>query len=117
MDEPTTAGMAPARRQQFEADIAKVRVKTGASANESRLVALGVALMSAGVIVAVVAFAISGTQADTRDVISSLILAVAGVAVSVVGAAIFLRHSFARFLRFWLLRLMYEQQAPTDGPT
>jgi hypothetical protein len=28
----------------------------------------------------------------------------------VIGMALFLRYSIGRFLRFWLLRLIYEQQ-------
>ena len=110
MDENTTSGMAPDRRQQFEADIAKIRLRTGGSANEPRLVALGVALMAAGAVVALVAFFASGSQTDTRDVLSTVILATFGLTLAVAGAAVFLRYSIGRFLRFWLLRLIYEQQ-------
>ena len=111
VDEPkTTQGMAPERRQQFEADIASVRVKTGGAAGEPRLIALGAVLMVAGAAVALIAFIISGSQADTRDVLSSIILAVFGLSLAVIGMALFLRYSMGRFLRFWLLRLIYEQQ-------
>ena len=111
MDEPkTTQGMAPERRQQFEADIAQVRVKTGGAAGEPRLIALGVVLMVAGAAVALIAFIASGSQSDTRDVLSSVILAVFGLTLSVAGLALFLRYSIGRFFRFWLLRLIYEQQ-------
>lgn len=111
MDDPkTTAGMAPARRQQFEADIAKVRVKTDASANEARMVTAGAALMVIGIAVAVIAFVVSGDQADQRDVLSSVIVALVGVCLVLAGGAVFLRYSLGRFLRFWLLRLIYEQQ-------
>ncbi|MGN6692886.1 MAG: hypothetical protein ACTHN0_01810 [Aquihabitans sp.] len=116
MDEPkTTRGMAPERRQQFEADIAQVRVKTGGAAGEPRLIALGVVLMVVGAAVALIAFIASGSQSDTRDVLSTIILAVLGLTVSVIGAAVFLRYSLGRFLRFWLLRLVYEQQDRTAG--
>lgn len=112
MDDPKlTAGMSAARREQFEADIAKVRVRTGATSAEPRLIALGIVLMVAGVAVALVAFFASGGIADTRDVLSMLILSVGGLGIAVVGAAVFLRFSLGRFLRFWLLRLIYEQQA------
>ena len=47
---------------------------------------------------------------DSRDVISSVILGLAGVGVTVMGAAVFLRYSLGRFLRAWMLRLVYEQQ-------
>ena len=116
MDEPkTTQGMAPERRQQFEDDIAKVRVKTGGAAGEPRLIALGAVLMVAGAAVALIAFIASGSQSDTRDVLSSIILAVFGLTLTVAGMAVFLRYSLGRFLRFWLLRLIYEQQDRTDG--
>lgn len=115
MDEPkTTRGMAPERRQQFEADIAQVRVKTGAAGNEPRLIALGAVLMAVGAAVALVAFITSGSQSDTRDVLSSIIIALFGLALTVAGAAVFLRYSLGRFLRFWLLRLIYEQQDRAD---
>lgn len=115
VDEPkTTRGMAPERRQQFETDIAQVRVKTGGAGNEPRLIALGAVLMVAGAAVALVAFIISGSQSDSRDVMSSIIIAVFGLALTVAGAAVFLRYSLGRFLRFWLLRLIYEQQDATD---
>jgi hypothetical protein len=106
--------MAPERRQQFEADIAKVRIKTGGAANEPRLITLGAVLMVVGAVLALVAFIVSGSQADMRDVLSSIIFAVFGLALTVVGMAIFLRYSIGRFLRFWLLRLVYEQQADPD---
>jgi hypothetical protein len=36
------------------------------------------------------------------------------LAVAVTGAAVFLRYSLARFLRFWLLRQLYEGQSHID---
>ena len=36
------------------------------------------------------------------------------LAVTAVGAAVFLRYSLARFLRLWLLRQLYEGQAHVD---
>jgi hypothetical protein len=34
--------------------------------------------------------------------------------VAVLGAAVFLRYSMARFLRLWLLRQLYESQANVE---
>lgn len=107
----TTSGMAPDRRARFEADIAQVEVRTGSSATESRMVTVGLALMGIGVVIALVAFFLSGGQADTRDVLSTVILATFGLSLTVAGAAVFLRYSIGRFMRFWLLRLIYEQQS------
>ncbi len=107
---PTTAGMAPDRRAQFEADIAQIRVRTGTATSEPRWVILGGVLMVAGLAIALGSFFSSGSLSDTRDVLSTLILSVFGLAMAVVGAAVYLRFALSRFLRFWLLRLIYEQQ-------
>ena len=43
---------------------------------------------------------------DQRD---AMILALVGIALSVVGVGLFVRYSLAEFLRFWMARLVYEQ--------
>jgi hypothetical protein len=43
-----------------------------------------------------------------------VVSAVAFLALTVFGAAIFLRYALANFLRMWLLRQLYEGQANTD---
>lgn len=98
------------RREQFEEEIAAVRIRTGKAESEARLTTIGIVLLVAGATLALIAYLASGGQSDTRDVISSVILALFGVSLTIIGAALFLRYSLARFLRFWLLRLIYEQQ-------
>lgn len=99
------------RRAEFEAQLDEVRVRTGAAESDQRWATLGLVLAIVGVVIAVIAFIISGSQGDTRDVLSSVILGLVGVGFTLLGSALFLRYSFARFLRFWLLRIIYEQQA------
>ena len=70
--------------------------------------------MVVGAVGAFVAYQVSLDQSDSRDVQSSTILAIAMLALVVVGAALFVRYSLARFLRLWLLRQLYEGQANTD---
>ncbi|MET0159757.1 MAG: hypothetical protein ABW279_09755 [Acidimicrobiales bacterium] len=102
---------APAgRREQFEEEIAAVRIRTGKAEAEQRFTILGLIGLIGGIGICIAAYIASGGQSDTRDVISSVILALVGISVSILGAALFLRYSLARFLRFWLLRLIYEQQ-------
>lgn len=114
MDDPKATDAGPAdRRERFEADLAEIQVRTGAAASEPKLVALGIALMVAGIVLAILAFVISGGQADTRDVLSTMILGLIGVSITVAGAVVFLRYSLGRFFRAWLLRLIYEQQSGT----
>jgi hypothetical protein len=109
------------RAEQFKAEIAEMKLKTGRARAENVLMTLGVVLMVAGIAIAFGAYSASqnvtatpGTNVDLLDSNSYTILAIAGAAVSVVGGFLFLRYSLARFLRFWLLRQSYEQQAAID---
>ena len=104
------AGMTAGRRAAFEAEISRVQLKTGRAANERRFLAAGLTAMLVGAVVALVSFLVSTAMADTRDVISMSILAIFGLALTVAGAAVFLRYALGRFFRFWLLRLIYEQR-------
>lgn len=109
---PRGAGMPAERRAAFEAEISRVQLKAGREATERRFIIAGLATMVIGVGVALVAFLVSLDRADTRDVISLNILAIFGLALVTAGAAVFLRYAVGRFLRFWLLRLIYEQREP-----
>jgi uncharacterized membrane protein YidH (DUF202 family) len=108
------------RVARFRADIADMRLRDPKAGRERLWMFVGGTLMVVGVIVAVVAYfqshgadAAYNTEgpATQRDAIA---IALIGVTVSIVGAAVFLRYSLAQFLRFWLARLIYEQQAATD---
>jgi hypothetical protein len=37
-----------------------------------------------------------------------------GLGCTIVGAALFLRYSLGRYLRFWLLRMIYEEHTTAD---
>lgn len=99
------------RRSEFEEQLAEIRIKSGATTSEQRWMIMGMVTAAAGVLIAILAFVLSDGQSDTRDVISSVILGLVGVSFAVVGSAVFLRYSLGRFLRFWMLRMIYELQA------
>lgn len=67
---------------------------------------MGAALL--GVIVTVVGLVLSQTSDNPLDQSTALSLGIVGLALVVLGTAVFLRYSFGQFLRFWLLRLSYE---------
>jgi hypothetical protein len=37
-----------------------------------------------------------------------------GIALTTIGAALYVRHSLSRYLQYWLIRLVYEQREQTD---
>ena len=109
------------RAAQFKAEIAEMRLKTGRTNAENLLQILGVVLMIAGIAVAFGAYRASvnvtatpGSNVDVLDSGAYIPLAIAGLAISIVGGFLFLRYSLAKFLRFWLLRQVYEQRVAID---
>jgi hypothetical protein len=101
------------RIERLKSDAAELNVSKGA-ARDGLWQTVGALAMAAGVALAFVAYQLSLGKDDPRDIDSLQILAVAMLALAVAGAAVFLRYSLARFLRFWLLRQLYEGQAHID---
>ena len=102
------------RVERFKAEAAELNRKAGSQSKEGVLQAVGALMMVAGVVVSLIAFmASTGLEAE-GDIMEMIVLAIAMLAVAVTGAAMFLRYSMAKFLRFWLLRQMYEGQAHVD---
>ena len=101
------------RVEQFKREIADMRLRDPATGRDAQLLRLGVVGMVAGLVITIAAYfgSHSSSGAAQQDYI---VVALIGVSLSVVGAAVFLRYSVAQFLRFWLARLIYEQQAQTD---
>jgi len=106
---------ASARLREFEREIGELRVTGGSAAVESRMLTIGVVAAFAGlVMIALGWWGASGTAA-LNDQISYLISGgLFGIGVTAAGVALYLRYSAGRFLRFWLIRLIYEQRAQTD---
>jgi len=92
-----------------------MRLRDPAVKRDRALLVLGAVLLIVGVVVAIYGYALSHAATnDQRQQLDAITIGLIGVAVTVVGAALFLRYSIAHFLRFWMARLVYEQQAQTD---
>jgi hypothetical protein len=107
----------PDRIEQFEADIADLKIADPSSSRDHLAARLGVAAMVIGVGLAVYAYVLSyGADGDNpapqqRD---AIIVALIGISVAVVGGALYLKGALAGFLRFWLVRDLHERRAQTD---
>jgi hypothetical protein len=102
------------RVEQFTAEIAEMKLPDTATSRDRTLLRVGTVLMIAGVVVAVVAYTISHDTRNPLQQRDALVIAIIGLSVTVLGSALFIRYSMAQFLRFWLARLSWEQQAQTD---
>jgi uncharacterized membrane protein len=109
--------LAGERREQFKADVAQMKLKTGTSRNDTLLMVVGGIAMLVGVVAAFLIYETSLSASDPRNIASKEIAAMAFVGVTVIGAALFLTGAIARVLRVWLLRQLYEGQAHVDQLT
>jgi len=115
-NEPTGADgtMSSTRLEQFEAEVAKLKV-TGGGANPERLGAQwGIGLTVLGFVIAIIAWFSAKDSGDVNTILRSQIIAVLGIGLSVVGIVIWARNSLTRYLRYWIVRLVYEQREQTE---
>lgn len=103
------------RIEQFRKEIAGMRIRTPEAENERWLLIGGVVAMAVGVgLIAAGWYGASGTTIIV-DALSYLISGgLLGLGSIVIGAALFVRYSTTRYLRYWLVRMIYEDQASTD---
>lgn len=102
--------LAEDRREQFQADVAALKLKSKGGRRDGLWRGIGVLLMLAGVVAAFLVYEVSLSKSDYRDIASEQILALAFVGLAVLGAALYIGATIASMLRFWLLRQLYEGQ-------
>jgi hypothetical protein len=102
------------RIEQFRGEVAGMRLRDPATGRDRLLLRLGAAGMVAGVALAVVAYFLSHGTTNALQQRDAIVQALIGLTLVVAGAALFVKASLATFLRFWMARLCYEQQAQTD---
>ena len=105
------------RVEQFKNEIAEMGLRDPATSRERALVRLGALLLVVGPLIVLIAYIQDRSTSGAGVALQQgddQILALIGVAVAILGLGLFLRYSIANFLRFWLARLSYEQQAQTD---
>jgi hypothetical protein len=112
--DPTASAMSSPRLSQFQDEVAKLKV-TGGGANPERLASQwGIGLVIVGFVIAIISWFSAQDSTDTLVNLRSIIFAIIGMGVSVVGIVIWLRNSITRYLRYWIIRLVYEQREQTE---
>jgi hypothetical protein len=100
---------------RLESGIEGIHVPEPSADTEALLLKLGVALPVIGVLLIVVAWWNASDAKYVADQIPMLISGgILGLGLAVVGLGLFLRFSLARMTRFWLARMVVEQQASAD---
>ena len=95
-------------------EVAQLRART---AGRDRLLArVGAGLMAAGPVIGVAGYFRSSMTNNPLYQNDASIIAVIGLTVAVVGTGLFVRYSFGEFLRFWMARLVAQQQSAPPVP-
>jgi hypothetical protein len=104
------------RIDQFKSEIEGLKLRGSSSEGEKRLLILGVLLVAAGIALAIFGAVevglVGDSPADQRAYMAQG--SFLGIALILAGAALFVRFSLARYMRFWMIRLTYESRANTD---
>jgi hypothetical protein len=125
--EPTTAGLGqapvppngpspdnlPDPAARLLAQAGSLRVK--ATGRDALLLKVGAAMMVAGPLVAIIGYAMSSQAKNEMYQNDAIVVAIIGLTVAVVGAGLFLRYSLTEFLRFWMARMIFQQQRAAEG--
>lgn len=104
------------RIQQFRKEIDELSVKGSSASSERWMLILGTVLAVAGVVLGIIGAVntinAGDSPADQRAYMASGSLL--GLVLVIAGAALFVRFSMGRYLRYWLIRLVYEGRSDTD---
>src|SRR3546814_11300057 len=106
----------PDRIEQFKADIADLRIADPSTSRDRLATRVGVAAMAVGVVLPIVAYAMSHGTTNPLAQRDALVLAVLGVALAVAGGALYLTSAPATFLRFRLARDLHGRRSLTATP-
>lgn len=121
MSDTTDATGDSSRLDEFHDEVSKLRA-SGGRANPDRWVfRIGLILTIVGLAFTVVSFFLTGKAYDTEGTtlhqsnhLDLIVSAIFGLSVTFIGLVMIAVSSFKRFMRYWLVRLVYEYREQTD---
>lgn len=105
---------ADARVERFRAEVADMKLRDPATGLDRLLLRLGVVGMIGGPVLALAGYFLSNSATGPLQQRDAIVQAILGLTIAVVGGALYVKAALAGFLRFWMARLVYEQQAQVD---
>ena len=112
---PADAASASDRVEQFLADVYALQIPSRTERRERVLYNAGLGFLLAGfAAIGLGWWGASGTKYVYQEIPYVISGGIFGAALVVIGAALFARYSAARLLRFWLARVVADQQVQTD---
>jgi hypothetical protein len=103
------------RVEQFLAGVYALQIPSQTERREHRFYGAGIVIACAGfAVIGLGWWGASGTKYVYQEIPYVISGGIFGAALVLVGALLFARYSAARLLRFWLARLVADQQVQTD---
>ena len=100
--------------EEFRAAVADLKLRSGRQRSDLVKEIVGAVLMVGGFVAGLIIYESSLSQGSSLNLASEQILALTMLGLVVIGAALFVSGTLARFLRVWMLRQLYEGQAHVD---
>lgn len=99
----------------FSAEISDLKLSGAKGDRERWLLMLGIVALVAGVALAIAGGMQASSAEDQGDQLAFIASgSLIGLTLVLAGVALFVRYSIARFMRFWLVRLVHEHRSETD---
>jgi hypothetical protein len=102
------------RLQQFQTEIEQLKVTGGVANPERTWMIVGALAMVIGVTLTVVGLVATQGTESSLDFATYNALGNFGIALTIAGTGLFGVMSLRRYLRYWLIRLIYEHRDQTD---
>lgn len=96
------------RADRFVSELAELKIPDPATGRSGLWLRLGAVLLVLGPVVGLLGYLMSHNTSDALIQRDAIVLALAGVALSIAGAALFLRYSLTGVLRYWMARQSYD---------
>lgn len=121
MSDTTDAAGDSSRLEEFHDEVAQLRA-SGGRANPDRWVfRIGLIFTVIGLAFTVISFVLTGQPYDTEggnlhqsNHLDLIVSAIFGLSLTFIGLVMIAVSSFKRFMRYWLVRLVYEYREQTD---
>jgi hypothetical protein len=102
------------RLQEFQQEVDDMKVSGGRANPEKTAMTLSIILFAVAVGIEIYAFSTSRNTTNPLEQNDMQILAMLGIVLALGAVALFVRMSFARWFRYWLVRMIYENRDSTD---
>ncbi len=119
-DTTGTAGDS-SRLEEFHQEVAKLRASGGRANPDRWVLRIGLVLTIAGLAFTVASYILTGQPYDTEggnlhqsNHLDLIVSAIFGLSLTLIGLVMITISSFRRFMRYWLVRLVYEYREQTD---